>query len=132
VSEANPAIAPATAPAEAQVAARPEDTTQPSLRFRFNIDRDGRILGFQAAPALERLGWGRGLVGSRCYVALACRDLEGRPLCQLCVQVRAAPPDAMQRSRTIARLAGSDGDIVVSRSSVRRMPQRHLAIEGEV
>ncbi|HZP97394.1 MAG TPA: hypothetical protein VFC31_13830 [Candidatus Limnocylindria bacterium] len=132
MSEADAADAAATAPSETQVAAVHEETTQPSLRFRFDIDRDGNILGFQAAPALERLGWGRGLVGRRCYVALACRDLEGRPLCHLCVQMRAAPPDAAQNPRTVARLAGSGGDVVVSRSSVRRLAQRHLAIEGEV
>jgi hypothetical protein len=132
VSDADAAIAAATAPSETQVAAMYEGPTQPSLRFRFDIDRDGKILGFQASSALERLGWGRSLVGKRCYVALACRDLDGRPLCHLCVQRRAGAPDAVQYARTVARLAGSDGDVVVSRSTVRRLPERQLAIEGEV
>lgn len=132
MSEADAAIAAATAPSETQVAAMHKETTQPSLRFRFTIDREGKVLGLQASSALERLGWGQGLVGRRCYVVLACRDLEGRPRCDLCIQMRAAAPDAGERPRGAARLAGSSGDIVVSRSSVRRLPQRHLAIEGEV
>src|SRR5581483_4693965 len=45
VSEADAADAAATAPSETQVAAVHEETTQPSLRFRFDIDRDGNILG---------------------------------------------------------------------------------------
>jgi len=132
LSEADAAITAAATLPETQVAAVHEQTTPPRLRFRFDIDRTGKILGFQASSALERLGWGQGLVGRRCYVALACRDLEGRPLCHLCVHMRAAPPDAVQHPRTVARLAGSNADIVVTRSSVRRLPQRHLIIEGEV
>lgn len=122
----------ATAAAETEAAAPHEEPTRPSLRFRFDIDRDGKIVGFEASPALERLGWGRGLVGRRCYLTVACRDLEEHPQCHLCVEMRAAAPDAAQHARRVARLAGSEGDIVVSRSSVRRLPQRRLAIEGEV
>jgi hypothetical protein len=132
VSDADSAVAAATTPSETQVAATHDGATQPSLRFRFDIDRHGKILGFQTSSALERLGWGRALVGKRCYIAVACRDLDGRPLCHLCVQTRAAAPDAVQHPRAVARLAGSDGDVIVSRSTVRRLPERHLAIEGEV
>jgi hypothetical protein len=129
VSAADAASATARA---TQVALSQEEPTRPSLRFRFDIDRDGKIVGFEASPALERLGWGRGLVGRRCYLTVACRDLEEHPQCHLCVEMRAAAPDAARHARSVARLAGSEGDIVVSRSSVRRLPQRRLAIEGEV
>lgn len=129
MSDADAASATARA---TQVAVSQEEPIRPSLRFRFDIDRDGKIVGFEASPALARLGWGRGLVGRRCYLTVACRDLEEHPQCHLCVEMRSAAPDAAQHARSVARLAGSEGDIVVSRSSVRRLPQRRLAIEGEV
>lgn len=132
MSAPDAATAAASVTPETRVAARHDDTKQPSLGFRFDIDPDGKILGFRASSALERLGWGRGLVGRLCYVALACRDLEGRPLCDLCAEMRAAPLNEGEHPRELARLAGSNGDVIVSRSSVRRLPRRHLSIEGEV
>lgn len=121
-----------TTPAGGRRWAEPDDGAVGSISFRFVIDRAGKILSFEGSPALERFGWSRVLGGRPCYVELACRDLEGRPLCDLCVRMRAAPPNAGERPRAAARLAGSGGDVVVTRSSVRRLPQRHLSIEGVV
>ena len=103
------------------------------LEFTFVIDPRGRITTFAASVALQRLGWGDDLVGRNCQVALACRDLQGRSLCEICLGLRARRPRT-ERTRPpgVIGAPAAGADVLVPTSTAQRLARRLVRVSGRV
>lgn len=106
--------------------------TRDPLSFAFVIDAKGKIIHLETDPALRALGWDEALLGRSCYLTVACRDLSGASLCDVCTVARAGGPGAPPWRRPMAFMTATGGEVLARSSRVRRLLKRRLRVEVTV